>query len=181
VTVLDNSPKQLAQDQMVAERDGLELVTAEGDMADLSMFADQTFGLIVHPCSNLFVADVRPVWAEAFRVMRPGGALLAGFCNPVIYIFDQALYDRGKLVVRHPLPHSDLTSLPKPERERYLASGEPLEFGHTLEDQIGGQIEAGFLLAGFYEDGWNEEVGDPLSRYLPAFIATRAIRPHGRS
>src|ERR1700676_3256530 len=28
VTVLDNSPRQLAQDQMVADRDGLELTTA---------------------------------------------------------------------------------------------------------------------------------------------------------
>src|SRR5688500_2989165 len=33
VTVLDNSPKQLAQDRLVAERDSLTLETVEGDMA----------------------------------------------------------------------------------------------------------------------------------------------------
>ena len=38
VTVLDNSPRQLAQDRFVAERDSLDLKTVEGDMADLSMF-----------------------------------------------------------------------------------------------------------------------------------------------
>src|SRR4051794_28259187 len=36
VTVLDNSPRQLAQDRMVAERDELSLRTVEGDMRNLS-------------------------------------------------------------------------------------------------------------------------------------------------
>src|SRR5918993_4654736 len=36
VTVFDNSPAQLKQDQLAAEREGLNLKTAEGDAADLS-------------------------------------------------------------------------------------------------------------------------------------------------
>src|SRR5262249_2109595 len=36
VTVLDNSPMQLAQDRLVADRDGLTIQTVQGDMADLS-------------------------------------------------------------------------------------------------------------------------------------------------
>ena len=88
VTVLDNSPRQLAQDRFVAERDSLDLTAVEGDMADLSAFADESFGLVYHPVSNLFVPDVRPVWREAFRVLRRGGVLLAGFLNPVLYLFD---------------------------------------------------------------------------------------------
>ena len=78
VTVLDNSPKQLDQDRQVAERENLDLTTVEGDMADLSMFSDKSFDIIVHPVSNLFAADVRPVWREAFRVLRPSGILIAG-------------------------------------------------------------------------------------------------------
>jgi hypothetical protein len=54
---------------------------------------------------------------------------------------------------------------------------ESLEFGHTLEDQIGGQLEAGFVLTGFYEDYFGSDVDDPLSRYLATFIATRAVKP----
>src|SRR5690348_12334798 len=76
VTVFDNSPKQLAQDRMVADRDGLALRTVEGDMRDLAQFADASFDLIVHPCSNMYVPEVQPVWAEAFRVLRSGRALL---------------------------------------------------------------------------------------------------------
>jgi SAM-dependent methyltransferase len=174
VTVLDNSPQQLAQDRMVAERDGLTIATVEGDMADLSMFADHSFALVVHPVSNVFVPDVRPVWAEAFRVLRPGGTLLSGFTNPVVYIFDQDLVERGVFEVKYALPYSDLSSLTKEERQRYIDQEEPLEFGHTLEDQIGGQLDAGFVITGFFEDYAPDE---PLSNYMPTFIATRAVKP----
>ncbi len=173
VTVFDNSPAQLAQDRLVAERDGLEIVTAQGDMADLSTFADGSFDLIFHPVSNTFVPDVRPVWRECSRVLRPGGALLAGFNNPVLYLFDFELYEQGVLKAKYSLPYSDLTSLTAEEREKYLDPDSPLEFGHLLEDQIGGQIAAGFVLAGFYEDGDPDE---PLSRFMPGYIATRAIK-----
>jgi SAM-dependent methyltransferase len=171
VTVFDNSPKQLAQDRKVAKREGLAIATEQGDMADLSRFANGSFDLIVHPVSNLFVSAVRPVWNEAFRVLRPGGELLAGFCNPAMFIFDSALSDEGVLQVRHKLPYSDLTSLTPEERQSYLDDLQPLEFGHTLEDQIGGQLDAGFVLTGFYEDVWP---GQALSEYMPHYIATRA-------
>ncbi len=178
VTVLDNSPRQLAQDRLVAERESLAIVTVEGDMADLYMFSDGSFDLIVHPVSNVFVPDVRPVWAEAYRVLRAGGVLLAGVTNPVRYLFDFDLADRsGILQVVHALPYSDLTSLSEEEKRRYIEAGEPFEFSHTLEDQIGGQLEAGFLLTGFYEDLEDDGTDDVVSRYTPSFIATRAVKP----
>jgi SAM-dependent methyltransferase len=176
VTVFDQSPRQLAQDRAVAARDGLAIKTVEGDMADLSAFAAESFDLIVHPCSNGFVPKVRPVWREAFRVLRRGGALLAGFCDPVYFAIDPALEKEGILQLKYPVPYSALTSpLTDEERRRYTEGGEPLDFGHTLEDQIGGQTDAGFLIAGFYGDKSTEE--DALARYLPCFYATRAIKP----
>jgi len=39
VTVFDNSPKQLNQDRLVAEREGLAIETVEGDMANPSAIA----------------------------------------------------------------------------------------------------------------------------------------------
>jgi SAM-dependent methyltransferase len=173
VTLLDNSPVQLSKDRLVAERDGLTIELVEGDMADLSMFEDERFDLIFHPCSNGFVPDVRPVWREAFRVLRRGGSLLAGFCNPLLFIFDEDDEERGILRVRHKLPFSTLESLTEPERQRRLDAGEPLQWSHSLDAQIGGQLEAGFLIAGFYEDDFP---GTELAKYAPAFIATRAIK-----
>jgi SAM-dependent methyltransferase len=178
VTVLDNSPGQLEQDRLVAERHALPITAVEGDMTDLSMFSNQSFDLIVHPVSNLFVPDVLPVWKEAFRVLRRGGVLLAGFSNPVTYLFDYELADRtGILQVKYALPYSDLTSLAAEERQRYIETGTPLEFSHTLEDQIGGQLDAGFLLTGFIEDAYGEEENDLLTNYMPTFVATRAVKP----
>jgi SAM-dependent methyltransferase len=174
VTVLDNSPKQLAQDRFVAERDALEITTVLGDMRDLSAFPNARFDLVIHPVSNCFVPDVCPVWREAYRVLRRGGSLLSGFGNGLIYLFDQRQYERGELVVKYRLPYSDVTDLPDDERQERLAKGEPFEFGHTLTDLIGGQIAAGFAIAGFYED--REPGSGPLEDYIAVNIATRAVK-----
>ena len=177
VTVYDNSPRQLAQDRLVAERDGLALATMEGDMRRLDALADASFDLIVHPVSNLFVPEVRPVWAEAFRVLRPGGALLAGFNNPVFYIFDNDAAERGELLVRHRLPYADvdhLDSLTDDRRQVMEDNGWPLEWSHTLTDQIGGQLAAGFVLTDLYED---RHTGHPLAEYTGTYLATRAVKP----
>ncbi len=178
VTVLDNSPRQLGQNRLVAERESLPIITVEGDMADLHIFPDQSFDLVVHPVSNVFVPAVRPVWAQAFRALRHGGALLSGFMNPATYLFDYELAEHtGVLQVRYALPYSDVASLSEAEKQRYIEEGEPFEFSHTLEDQIGGQLDAGFVITGFYEDAYGAQVNDPLTKYMPTFIATRAIRP----
>lgn len=176
VTVFDNSPAQLAQDQRVAERDGLAIRTVQGDMRDLGVFADESFDLIFHPCSNCFVPSVLPVWNEAFRVLRRGGVLLAGIVNPIVFAVDPERDAEGIVQLRYPIPYSDLTSLEPEERDRLLAAGEPLSFGHTLEDQIGGQLRAGFVLTALYEDTWGPEHGG-IHRSLQPYLATRAQKP----
>lgn len=172
VTVLDNSSRQLAQDRLVADREGLELRAVRGDMADLSAFADESFDLVFHPVSNLFAPDVRPVWREAFRVLRRGGRLLAGFNNPNIYLFGPA--EPVELTVRNALPYSDLHSLTEEERRRHFGEDAPLEFSHTLTDLLGGQMEAGFHLVALYEDRHRRH---PLARYAGTYLATRAAKP----
>jgi SAM-dependent methyltransferase len=175
VVVFDNSARQLGQDRLVAERDGLDIETIQGDMADLSCFGDEGFDLVFHPCSNCFSETIRPVWCECFRVLRPGGTLLAGFANPLLFCFDREKEAHGVLELKYPVPYSDVTSLRDDERARLLEPGEPLCFGHSLEDQIGGQLEAGFVLTALYEDVHLE--GDMAAPYFPGFLATRALRP----
>jgi SAM-dependent methyltransferase len=178
VTVFDNSPRQLAQDRLVAEREGLAIATVEGDMRDLSAFADGSFDLVFHPVSNIFIPDVRPVWREAFRVLRPGGVLLAGLTNPVRYLFDLEKEEKeGILQVKYRLPYSDVDDLTPAQKQEYAEKGWPLEFGHTLDDQIGGQLAAGFVLTGFFEDGYVDASDDLLSAFTKTFIATRAVKP----
>lgn len=173
VTVFDNSPQQLARDEEVAARDGLSIDTVLGDMRDLSAFDDASFDVIVNPVSNLFAPDVMPVWAEAFRVLRPGGTLMTGFMNPDIFIFDQAALDLGELEVRHSLPFSSL-DLSAADREREHGDG-PIVYSHSLSTQIGGQLEAGFTLTHLREAPYHGD--DITARYFPAYIATRATKP----
>lgn len=173
VTVLDNSPAQLKQDQLVAEREALRLKTVEGDAADLSMFANESFDLVFNPCSTVFMQDVRAVWKECARVLRPGGILMTGSMNPVHYIFDLYKADEGILEVAHSIPYSDLTSLSNENLNEWLEKGLPLEFGHSLTDLLGGQLEAGFVITDLYEDYMLES---PLHHYHPSYIATRAVK-----
>ena len=173
VTVLDNSPNQLKQDQKVADRDGLSINAVLGDMRDLSMFDDASFDLIIHPCSNSFVPDVLPVWRECSRVLKTGGNLLSGFINPCFYIFDYDSTIKGPISVRHKLPYSDESHLTEKELSQLKDDNEPLMFSHSLEDLIQGQIQSGLAITGLYEDVWKEGV---LSQYLPTFIATRSTK-----
>lgn len=177
VTVFDLSAEQLQKDRGVAERDGLELTTVQGDMADLGTFADAQFDIVFHPISNLYVPDVRRVWRECHRVLRTGGRLLASFYNPVVFIGDRdpTYAEKGLVRPRYKLPYSDLRDLPPDLLEQKKASGEALVFGHSLSDLIGGQIQAGFSIDGFYED----EQPHPrfvVDRFMPTFLATLAVK-----
>lgn len=173
VTVFDNSPAQLKQDQLVADRESLSLHTVEGDAADLSMFENETFDLIFNPCSTVFMPDVRAVWKECSRVVRPGGILMTGSMNPVHYIFDLYKADEGILEVTHSIPYSDLASIPKEDLEELIEKGLPVEFGHSLTDLIGGQCEADFVITDMYEDYM---LDSPLHKYHPSYVATRAVK-----
>ena len=173
VTVFDNSPRQLEQDQLVAEREALSLKTVEGDAADLSMFQDESFDLVFNPCSTVFMRDVRAVWKEAYRVLRHGGILITGSMNPVHYIFDLYKADEGILEVAHSIPYSDLTSIPKDDLDELIEKGLPVEFGHSLTDLLGGQCDAGFVITDVYEDYM---LDSPLHKYHPSYIATRALK-----
>lgn len=178
VTVFDNSPMQLEQDRSVASREALSIRTVEGDMANLNMFTDESFEMIVNPVSNNFVLDVLAVWKEAFRVLKSGGILLSGFLNPAVYLFDYSLADStGVLKVKYSLPYSDETDLDEEERALRIEDGSPLEFSHTLDDLIGGQLDCGFRIIGFYEDRQDIVENEPLVAYMSTCMATRAIKP----
>ncbi|KTQ85504.1 methyltransferase [Aureimonas ureilytica] len=178
VTVLDASEGQLEQDRLVAAREGLALSTIRGDMRDLSVFPDESFDIIFHPISNLYVPDIRPVWKECYRTLRKGGRLLASFYNPVVFVGDRDPQWREQGLIRpiYALPYADTEDMETNELEAKVERGEALVYGHSLTDQIGGQTEAGFRIAGFAE----ARAPAPrfvIDQYLPTFLATLALKP----
>lgn len=169
VTVADFSGEQLAIDRQVAERENLTLKTVQVDMRDLGGLGP--FDCVLNPCSLNFCPDVPPVWREAYRVLKPGGILITGFVNPINYLFDPELLLSGKFVVANSIPHAETPSA----SASTTIPPSPAEYGHTLQDLIGGQIEAGFQIRDLFEDRWGG--GDALSKKIAVFLATLAIKP----
>ena len=176
VTVFDISSEQIARDLQVAEREGLELTTVVGDMSNLSALENSAFDLIVNPCSVCYCPDPVPVWREAFRVLKPGGEFVGGMINPNNYLFDEVARDEGELIARHKIPYSDL-DLEESERVAIWGTERPIDYGHSLNAMIGGMLDVGFQLTGFYEDRWGGD--DKLSEHIDVFFAVKMTKPSG--
>jgi hypothetical protein len=107
---------------------------------------------------------------EGSTVLNAGG-VVGGFDNPVVHIFDGPGRE-GIFEVKYPLPF-DATRLSEDERRHEFGDDWPIEFSHSLDEQIGGQLGVGFLLTGLYEDRRDY----PLGKYMPSYFAPRAIKP----
>jgi len=108
-------------------------------------------------------------------VLKKGGKIRAGFNNPAIYMFDMDLRAQGILQVKYPIPYSDTEHLEKDKLAKMIEESQPLEFGHSLEQQIGGICKAGFLIDGFWEDRWNGKLLE--DKYFASFYAVSAVKP----
>ena len=166
--VLDYSEAQLESERMVARREGYHIDVVRGDMTKPLPFEDETFDLIFHPVSNCYVREVKPIWKECWRVLKPGGLLLSGTDHFINYIVDE---QEREIVNR--LPFDPLAD-PK-QRRQLEQSDSGMQFSHTLEEQINGQLEAGFLLLNLYED--TNGAGRLHELNIPTFLAMRARKP----
>ncbi|MBQ3518888.1 MAG: class I SAM-dependent methyltransferase [Clostridia bacterium] len=169
-TVLDYSEKQLEAERMVSERERYNIEIIKGDMSKTLPFEDESFDIIFHPVSNVYVEDVYHVWNECYRVLKKGGRLLAGLDNGISFLFEE----NDPLKVVNPLPFNPL-KMPKERRETMIANGDGIQFSHTLEEQIGGQLKAGFTLKALYED-LDREGGNEIGKYYPQYIATLSVK-----
>jgi len=166
-TVLDYSEKQLESESMVAQREGYDIEIVRADMTKPLPFADESFDLIFHPVSNCYVKEVLPIWRECYRVLKKGGTLLAGLDNGINFIFDN-----DELEVRNSLPFDPLSN---PELYRKLMEDDDgVQFSHTIEEQINGQLLAGFTLTAVYED--TNGYGRLHELNIPSFWVTRAVK-----
>ncbi len=167
-TVLDYSDRQLESERLIAEREGYEIEIVKADMTKPFPFADGSFDIIFHPVSNCYVRYVEPIFRECFRVLKKGGVLLSGLDNGINFLFGE-----DETAVINSLPFDPLAN---PEQLAQLEADDcGIQFSHTLEEQLGGQLKAGFTLTALYED-FNSE-GLLRERNIPTYIATRAVKP----
>jgi len=198
-TVLDISARQLKTVRDLARSRDVKLRLLQGDMRDLSAFADESFDLVWHSHSIVFVPDADRVIREVGRVLAPGGVYRASTMHPVTlrmygtwtgsgWGFRQSYFEDGAV------PFDD----PTWEFEDVTVDAPTLEYGHRISDLINACAAAGLVIDGFWETTPGEistavplralpaktllaqrdrlEPGsdDALERYLPAFIEWRA-------
>lgn len=167
-TVFDYSPRQLESERLVAEREGYSIEIIRGDMSKPLPFEDGSFDLIFHPVSNCYVREVKPIFKECFRVLAPGGVLLSGLDNGVNFLFvDEDKRDEMCVFPFDPVANPQ-------QRKQMEEEDDGFQFSHTMEEQVGGQLEAGFRLTHLYED--TNGAGTFHEHNIPCFLATRAIK-----
>lgn len=166
-SVLDYSDRQIESERFVSQREGYKIEIIQGDMTKTLPFADESFDIIFHPVSNSYVEEVKSIWKECARILKKGGILLSGLDIGINYIFDE----EEKYII-NTLPFNPLKN---PEHRRQMEEGDyGIQFSHSLEEQIGGQLEAGLSLTHLYEDTNGE--GNLHDHNIPTYIATRSIK-----
>jgi len=164
VTVVDASDKQLEQDKLVADREGLKMNLIRTTADNLVGVEDNSMDLIINPCSNSYFPALAPVWKECARVLKPGGELIFCAANPILFTFDDD--EHAPKLMKFPIP---VVCQPDPSDP-----SDAVEFSHTLTDQIGLLCKNGFVVVDLFEDYWSTDKSNGWDKFFPSFINIRA-------
>jgi SAM-dependent methyltransferase len=166
-TVLDYSKKQLESEQIVANREHYEIKLVHADMTKPLPFLDEEFDIVINPVSLVYAEKLEPIFLEINRVLKRNGIFISGLDTGINFLFD----NEEKEVINK-LPFNPLTS--KDNLKQLQDSDGGMQFSHTIEEIIGGQLKAGFILTDIYEDTNGE--GNLHEHNVPSYIATRSIK-----
>jgi len=168
VTVLDLTETQLERDRQTAAHYNLAITTVQGDMRDLSHFADDAFDLVWHAHSLNFVPEPGRVFAEVARVLRQGGLYRLHCSNPFTHSVDDSHWDERGYALKEPYVDGEII-LDDPHWEFEDTEGAPRrvegprEFRHTLNTLVTGLIEQDFIMLGIWEDRSGDPEAEPGS------------------
>ena len=132
VTVVDLTEGQLQGDREAAAHYGYEITTLQADMRDLGALDADTFDLVYQADSMAYVPDVREVYGEVARVLRPDGLYRVKHYQPAIHFVEWSGdgYRTTKLYA---------------ERVARREDG-GIEFRHYIDDIFNGLLDAGLSL-----------------------------------
>ena len=182
VTVIDLSPGMLALDRREADRRGLVIEVVEGEMANLHMFANESFDIDHHPVSTCYVPEVAPVYREIARVSRVGGLYISQHKTPTslqilgrdqsnCFVLGVPYYLQG------PLPHTG--------GKMFYRERGTVEYLHRWDQIVGELCRSGFVIEDLrepYKGDWNAAPGTRGYRglYVAPYVRLKARRV-GRS
>jgi SAM-dependent methyltransferase len=171
VTVVDLSPEQLRLDRVTAEQFGLELECIEADISDLSSLGKRQFDLVYQAVSACYLPNVRTVYEQVFRVLKPRGYYRVEHWSPIhLQLPQYGAWDGAAYRIVHP----QVTGRPVQWR---LWQDDGTEdptcwhYIHPLDHLIGGLCEAGFSIDHFDEQQGGDLGAEPgSSAHLAAFV-----------
>lgn len=166
VTVLDYSDRQLEKEKMVSERENYHINIIKADMTEPLPFDNETFDLIFSPVSFVYVEKIEPIFKECYRILKENGVLLCGLDNGINFI------SNNEDVIENQFPFNPLVN--KDQYQSLQDDDCGIQFSHNMEENIGGQLKAGFILTDIYDDYNGSGRLDDLK--IPTFIATRAVK-----
>ncbi len=151
VTVMDLSDTQLERDRQAAAHHNLQVTAIQGDMRDLSVFADNAFDFVWQPYSVNFVPSVESVYSEVARVLKSGGIYYMQFANPFIHSVDDEAWDGSAYPLHRPyidgedttqyFPHWDVDQ----DDGSTIKVDSPHEFRHNLSTVLNTMAQNGFV------------------------------------
>lgn len=166
VTVLDFSANQLNHDRTALAHYGLDARLEQGDMRDLSRFADASFDVVWHAFSISFIPDIRPVFDEVARVLRPDGLYRLEWSNPFVHGLDERDAEHGGYVLSQPYRDGEVIFSNSrwdfdTEDGRVVEVEGPREFRHTLSTVLNGMIGRRLRVLGLWEELGDDPEAEP--------------------
>jgi len=139
VTGVDFSAAQLEHARSFARSSGVEIRFLESNVEDLSILGDASFDLAFSAYALGFVEDVRRVFREIHRMLRPGGLFALSWGSPIYTItqegelaFSKSYFDRSPIIFKEP-------------------SGTEVHFHRTYGDWHRALTDAGFVVTDIIE------------------------------
>jgi SAM-dependent methyltransferase len=163
VVSADLCPEQLDRDLETAQQYDLEIECVEADMLDLSALHGRNFDLVYQAISACYVPDVRRLYAEVSRVLRPGGRYRVEHWNPVsMQLSDEKTWTGRGYELARPYVSGSLYVW----KSKSWPGGPITEcwhYIHSLTELIGGLCDAGFHILHFDERGYEDVTAEPGS------------------
>ena len=138
----DISEKMLDKDRELAESENLSIEIVKGNMCDLSQFSNDIFDMVINPPSLMYVPNLDVVFDEVYRVTKTGGEFIIMAPNPINYLCDWIdTEDGGYYKAVHKMPWCS----------KDYDDSDWIEYGHTMEEYLGGLLKSGFVINGYKE------------------------------
>lgn len=157
IAVLDFSETQLERDRETALAYGLEIRTLQGDMRDLSAFAENSFDIVWQPPSINYVGDAPAVIGEVSRVLKPGGFYFLEFSNPMTMGIEERSWNGTSYPLKRFYIDGEKVDQDFDEWEIWDEAGNrqvvagPRQYRHILSTLLNTLAGCGFVTRKFWE------------------------------